>query len=357
MDKFTNFVIGNISNITFTAMDYFILSMNLFLLFFVQKIVIRTDEETRSSTDYTTKIKVLKVISLLFLIVFFASSFLGKKIGVNWSQSYLTMLSTYLINHWINHLFLVKYGYKAVIDDVERYTDNYISQVLRIATSITAFIILFFLLIQIWDKQSWLESGSALVTLGVLLFTTKDFWLEEVMSSLAIHAKGTLNRGCIVELEDGEYYIILESRFIGTRLRNVKTKIEAIVPNKIFVRNIVKIHTIEKENKNENTKNKEWKPTRHSVEFNIGYDCSYESVNEYFETVMAKSSKKCSYIGTYELNLIKNGDYSVTWEILFHLSNPFHIKKSKDTINLYAFNLQKDFGIDLSTPILHTKTN
>lgn len=354
-NKLLNLFKYNLLNAEFNFIDYFTILANLILLFFVDKIIVKKDTHGVVIKDYTLKVRVLRIIGLLFLVVFAASTIFGKQIGATWSQTYLLLLTFYLANHWINNYILILYGDKSSVDNVERYTDNYISQLLRIAVSITTIIILFFTLIQIWNLKELLESGSAFVTLGIILFATKDFWLEEVMSSLAIHAKGTLIRGAIVELEDKEYYIILETKFIGTRLKNLKTKVEAIVPNKIFVRDIVKIHTIEKEKSNNDKKGKDWIPVRHSLLFNIGYDSDYEAVETYFNSVMEDSSKECSHIGTYELNLINNGDHAVTWEILYYISNPFHMKKAKDTINLNAFKKQKEYNIDLSTPITYIK--
>lgn len=261
----------------------------------------------------------------------------------------------YLVNHTINNYILLNYGSTEKVDGEERYTDNYVSQLLRIITSITFFIMSVLILIQIWDLTELLESGSAFVTIGIVLFATKEFWLEEVMSSLTIHAKGKLKRGSIIELEDGEMYVILESNFIGTRLRNLKTKVETVVPNKSFIRNCVKLYTIEKENTAQDKKGKQWKPTKQSISFNIGYNVTYDKVSEYFNDVMEQSIKDCNYIGSYEIILVNNGDHAVTWEILYHLNNPFHIANAKNIINLNAFKLQEKFNIDLSTPLTYSK--
>lgn len=346
-------MLSNIEKLDLGTTDVMTILVNLLLLFFVEKIVVKKDTQGNSIKDYSLKVKILRAVSVIFLGVFAVSSILGSPIGASWSQTYLIIIVSYLANHWVNNFILMKYGDKTDVEGEIRFTDNYVSQLLRIAVSLTSIVFIIFILLQIWGLGELLQSGSAFVTFGFLVFATKEFWLEEMMSSLAIHAKGTLNRGGIVELEDGDCYVILESKFIGTRLRNLKTKIETIVPNKTFVRNIVKIHTIEKD-KNSSEK-KEWRPIRHSIEFNIGYDSSAESVEEYFETVMAQSRKKCNQIGTYEINILNNGDHAVVWEIIYYLNNPYHMKAAKDAINYKANVLQKDFGIDLSTPLTYVK--
>lgn len=343
-------MISNLEKLKLGTTEYITLTLNILLFLFVKRIVLETDSTGKKIGDYSKRIKILRAISLVFFIVFTFSCLFGKKMGAVWSQTYLIMLSSYLVNHWINNIILIKYGDQTEVDGEKRYTDNYISQILRVAIGLTTFVFASLFLIDIWGLNSLLKSGSGLVTIGFLVFATKDFWLEEMMSSLTIHAKGTMKRGSIIELEDGHCYVILETKFIGTRLRNLKTKIETVVPNKTFVRDVVKIHTIETE-----SGKKDWKATKHSIYFNIGYDKSYESVKEFFETVLKESQKKCSSIGSYELNLIDNGDHAVKWEILYVLTNPYHIKPSRDTINLMAFIHQKDFGIDLSTPITYSK--
>jgi len=355
VNNIINTVLDNLEKIEFGFFDYTTLTINILLLFLVHKVVIKLDPLGEELKDYKAKVKVIRLVSFLFLSTFLVFASLGKNIGANWSQSYILILSLYLINHWLNNFMMMKYGEKSKVDDIERYTDNYVSKMLKVATSSTTAIILFFTLIHIWEKENWLESGSAFVTLGIVLFATKDFWLEEVMSSFVIHAKGNLNRGSVIQLEDESLYVILETKFIGTRVRNLKTKIETIVPNKIFVQNITKVLTIEKEKQTEK-KNTDWKPVKQSIIFNIGYNTDYDTVSDYFEEVVNNSRKECSAIGTYEVNIENNGDYAVSWELLYYVNTPFSIKKAKDTLNLNAFKLQKEHNVDLSTPILHSKT-
>ena len=345
-------ILNNFSNFHFTSMDYFTVTLNVILFIFAKHLIVKRDNKNHEVKDYSLKVKILRSLSFFFLIVFAVSMFFGKSISANWSQTYLLIISCYVTNHWINHFFLEKYGTRNKVDDVERLTDNYISSMLNLATSITFIVIGILSIIHIWDLQSWLENGSAILTIVVLLYSTKEYWLYEFLASLTIHAQGKLKRGTVIRIEN-EIYIILETMYIGTRLKNHKTDVEVRFPNKKLIDEPVEILSVEKSNNCEKT---EYKPTKSFIEFNIGYSQrDIDKVFEYFAKVMEESIKLCPAIGSkHSVDIIENGDHAVKWELMYYIENPFQHRSARTTINRKAFELQEEFGIDLSTPITHT---
>jgi hypothetical protein len=348
-------VITNLAKFSLSSMDYFTLTLNIILFVFAKHLIVKRDNRNHEVKDYTLKVKILRSMSFSFLILFTLLVLYGKHLGSIWVQSYLLILSSYIINHWISHFILEKYGDKTTVDDIERITDNYISSMLRLSSMLTFTFIACLSLIHILDLRTWLESGGIFLSLGIIVYTTKDYWLSEVFSSFIIHAQGKFKRGSVIAL-DGEIYILLETTFIGSRLKNHKTDIEIQVPNKTFIDHQVELLSVEKTKKNKTDKT-EWKSTKVFLTFNIGYTTdNFDSIKEYFNKVMECSIKECNSIGAkHTIEVLNNGDHAVEWELMYYLSSPFHHRISKNIVNTNAFKLQKEFMIDLSTPLTHTK--
>jgi hypothetical protein len=348
-------ILNNLSSFNFTSMDYFTLTLNLILFVFAKHLIVKRDNLNHEIKDYSLKVKILRSISFFFLAAFFASMFFVKSISANWVQTYLLIVFCYIANHWLNHFFVEKYGNRSKVDDVERITDNYISSMLTLASSITFIIFAILSVIHIWELKSWLENGSVLLSIGIFIYSTKEFWLYEVLSSFTIHAQGKFKRGSVIRI-DNEIFVILETRYLGTRLKNHKTDIEVRIPNKKLIDEPVELLSIEKSNGNTNEKT-EYKNTRAFIVFNIGYTTNnIETIYEYFNKVMEESIKVCPLIGSkHVVEVVNNGDHAVQWELMYYVGSPFQHRNAHNIINTKAFSLQGEFGICLSTPTTYTK--
>ena len=54
------------------------------------------------------------------------------------------------------------------------------------------------------------------------------------------------------------------------------------------------------------------------------------------------------------ISLKENSNNAVRWRLTYYVERPYRVLKIRDTINLAAYNLQEEFGIDLSTPQLES---
>jgi hypothetical protein len=346
-----------------SSMELFTIAINIIMFIFAKQLITEKDTLNEPIKDYRLKVLALRAMNIIFFLVFTVSYVFDKNIGTNWMQSYLLILGAFTFTHWVNHWILIKYGDHEAVGEEIRVTGNYLSTVLIVSFITTATIFSIVCLINIWEMTDLLQSGSAFVTLGLIVFATKEFWLEEFLSSFVVHAKGRLKRGAVIQLSSGSIYVMLETNFIGSRLKALKTDIEISLPNSYFVRNKVNILSIEKPIKSKDEKNtkkskKEWKAIKQYIHFNIGYSTDDVEVFNYFKSVIEESSKQCnSIMPNYEVNLNNNGDHAVTWELIYIIDNPFHTLTAKNIINLVAFQKQKDFQIELSTPITYTKVD
>jgi hypothetical protein len=349
-----------------SSMELFTIAINIVMFIFAKQLITEKDTLNEPVKDYRVKVIALRVMNVIFFGIFSVSYLFDKSIGTSWMQSYLLILGAYTFTHWVNHWILIKYGDHEAVGGEIKITGNYLSTVLMVSFVTTSTIFSIVCLINIWDMTDLLQSGSAFVTLGIIIFATKEFWLEEFLASFVVHAKGKLKRGAVIQLSSGSLYVMLETNFIGSRLKGLKTDIEISLPNSYFVRNKVNILSIEKLSKSKDEKviqnskktKKEWKPIKQYIHFNIGYSSTYEDVASYFKSVIEESAKQCnSILPNYELNLNNNGDHAVTWEVIYIIDNPFHTLTAKNIVNLVAFQKQKEFDIELGTPITYTKVD
>ena len=96
-------------------------------------------------------------------------------------------------------------------------------------------------------------------------------------------------------------------------------------------------------------------PHKEFVEFNIGYGVDAKVVNDYLIQAYREAKSKCTGLDETRqpiISLKENGNNAVRWRMTYFVSSPRQLLKIRDEINLAAYNLQTEFGIDLSTPTL-----
>jgi hypothetical protein len=349
----------------FSTSDWFGMAVNLFLLIFAKQLISKKDENGNIITHHNLKINILRIVSVILFACYFIGFFFQEKFAESWSQSYLCIITIYFINHKINDWVLSKYGDHKKVNDIIKATNNKVTAPLQLGVSITFSILALFILIEIWGMQNWVQTGSLFLVIGGVLFATKDVWLEEFYSSFVIISNGNYNRGAVISFKNNndilEYFVILQTKFINTRLKNLKTNIETNVSNVSIVKGNIEIisakksHTIIDE---KGKKKEEFIPFCGVIHFKIGYDKSYDDIKNYFKAVIEDSITRCNAISSnYTLNCHENGDHAVTWELIYAVNQPYKILEAKNAVNLSANIKQKEFNISLSTPITHTKIN
>lgn len=347
-----------------TTMDYFTLAVSFLMFVFAKKIIHKTDTSGSLIEHYSHKVTILRSFNVVLFSCYIFSIFFNKTFGEVWSQSYLIILLGLVGSHIINYWVLEKYGDHVTVDEITRFTDNSASKILRVGLIISVVFICIIWLLFIWDLKEQLQNGSVFGIIALLLFTTKEYWMEEVFASFTITSNNRFKRGNIIGFE-GEYkfYVILETKFIGTRLKNLKTDVEVHIPNSKLVRDNVQLYSLDdvvktkKQEENGNKKiKKEFKAIKQYLHFNIGYNSNFDSVDYFFKKVMEDSQKESVAIGkNFSLNINNNGDHAVTWELIYYVQNPYQILNVRNIINLHAFKNQNSCDIDLSTPITHKR--
>jgi hypothetical protein len=349
----------------FSALDYFTIIFSIITFVLAKKLIHKTDVSGNLIDNYSYRVTILRTLNCVLFLCYIVSFLFNKHFSESWSQSYLIVVFGFLSSHLVNHFILEKYGDHVTVDEVTKFTDNHASKNLRVGFLIAVSFISLVSLLFVWDLKHFLENGSVPAIIGIILFATKEYWLEEVFASFTITSDPRFKRGHVIRIKEnntGKFYIILETKFIGTRLKELKTDVEIHIANSILVRDYVELYSIEdtiKVKKDEATSKKskkEFKSFKQFIHFNIGYSSNHDTITHFFNKVMEESQKNCSAIGkTFNVNLNNNGDHAVVWELVYYVQNPFQILNAKNVINLEAFKQQIPCDVDLSTPLTHKK--
>ena len=78
-------------------------------------------------------------------------------------------------------------------------------------------------------------------------------------------------------------------------------------------------------------------------------------MNNYLNLAYQEAKKNCTGLDEDRspiISLKENANNAVRWRMTYFVSSPRQLLKIRDEINLAAYNLQSEFGIDLSTPTL-----
>ena len=80
-----------------------------------------------------------------------------------------------------------------------------------------------------------------------------------------------------------------------------------------------------------------------------------ETVRAYLSAVynsVSESSSSLDSLREPNITIIENGNNAVIWRLTYVLERPYQLLMVRNAVNLAAYDLQDDFGIQLSTPQL-----
>jgi small-conductance mechanosensitive channel len=192
-----------------------------------------------------------------------------------------------------------------------------------------------------------LETTGALGFLAVLMFTTKDYWLGDFLSGILIVSNNSVKRGDVISIPDMDIMgIVMEIGGLQTRIRDLVQGHDIEVPNTSIL-----------SNRTDFFKLNHGGPLKDFVDFNISYGIDTEIINNYLQKVYDTAKENIDGLNETRkpiISLKENSNNAVRWRLTYYVERPYRVLKIRDTINLAAYNLQKEFGIDLSTPQLES---
>jgi hypothetical protein len=333
----------------FIMVDYFTFFVSFLILIFAHKIFPSKKITGKSDKYYKKKIKYLRVVSLILITFYLLNIFNGFDFLASVSQSFLTVITGIGVYHWVSFIIVEKYG-----DESKKIAGikecNYVTQLITMSLLILISLLTFITLLNSWNMNSALETTSAFGILALLFFSTKDYWVDSVISAFIILINGHIPRGSLIKIpSDNILGIIQAVTFSHTVIKDLSCEKTIFIPTSHL-----------RTEKYEILANDDITSIKDFIDFKIGYGTDITIIRDFFESVFAKVKKdKNGKTGidfdlSFSLRNLSNGDHAVVWRFFYTLRQPRNILKARDAVNKAAYELQ-DSNIQLSTPISHTQ--
>ncbi|MBL68835.1 MAG: hypothetical protein CMO74_10380 [Verrucomicrobiales bacterium] len=267
--------------------------------------------------------------------------------AVEFSQSLLLVLATYLLIHLTEALLLHKYGREVSVEDFTRRVETQTSKTLELVAVTTLLIIACVVLINIWGFKSWLEATSVLGFIALLFFLTREHWVGDFLSGIMIISAGRIERGDVVRIPGENILgIVLRTRGLHTIIRDLATGHDIQLPNTAILNQRVDVLRTDLE-----------RGVRDYVEFKIGYQATADEARDFLTATWKAACERSTAINDgkpCKVTLKECGDHGTTWRLAYTPGNIHNILHCQDTIREAALRLQtKRETISLSTPVTH----
>ncbi|WP_395377821.1 hypothetical protein [Marinicella sp. W31] len=300
------------------------------------------------------RIKWLRIINLMLLAVYLIDWTIKYYLTENFSsvffkqisQTGLVLLLMYLFVQFSHAWSISRYGKERNFNNETIKSRTYQSEMTYILVLVISVIVSILLLINIWNVTSWLQATGVIGGLLVVLFATKEAWAHDAVNGLILLYNGEVVPGVVCRIE--EMNILAVTRKVSltqTVFLDVIQKHNIIVPNS-KLRNC-KIEALNKPGTSH------WNDY---VEFNIGYETPSETVEAFIAAVWLRA---CEFENALDeekqpkIVLINTGDHAIQWRINYPVSSVYRIKQVRYALMRAAFDLQKEFGLSLATPLTH----
>ena len=272
MEEFTKLILERVS--TFETLDYFTLAVNL-LLFVLSRPMAQKYSEIKDEDRSRARLKVLHFLNFsLFLCYLLAVSF---KIDVakQVSQSFLVVLATFLLIHFIEVFLQAKYGKKLEIEGFTRNVDTHTSKTLELFCAIVILVITIVFLINLWGLESWMQKTSVLGFIALFCFATKEYWVGDFLSGIFIIGQGRVMRGDVIRVPNEDVFgIVLQTKGLQTIVRDMIRRHDVVLPNALLLRNRVDILHSESS-----------RGVRDYIDFKLGYGIDSKKITDFLREV------------------------------------------------------------------------
>lgn len=333
--------------LVFVGVDYFTFFVSLVILAFAHRIFPSKHITGLEDKNHQKKIRYLRYVSAILIVFYITNLYVGLEFLANISQTFLTVLTGFVVYHWLGYVIIAKYG-----DESKKITGfkerNYVTQLMTMTLLILTVLLTFITLLNIWGMNSALETTSAFGILAFLLFSTKDYWVDSVISAFIVLMNGNIPRGALIKIQsDNILGIVEEINFSHTRIRDLACEKNIFIPTSHL-----------RTEKYEILANDNITSIKDYIDFKIGYGTDINLIENFFELVFNKvQNDKNGKTGidferNFSVKNFSNDDHAVIWRFFFTLKQPRNILKARDAINRAAYELQDDF-IQLSTPFTH----
>ncbi|TQV89607.1 mechanosensitive ion channel domain-containing protein [Aliikangiella coralliicola] len=340
-----------LGKLPFQLLDYLVISLNLLIFLFAKFIIKISPKATYFSTTNNRMLGLRAINLALFSIYMFAA---GVEIIFDQpishlqqiSQTGLTVLVAYIIQHYVQGWVVYRFGKAKEIDGVTYHGESYASEIIGLIGLVLVSSFAILVIINIWELNEWLQATSVIGGILLILFASKEYFLGDMISGLIMHYNHSVEAGSVIRVKELDTIgVVLQITLSQTIIRDLVQKHEVTIPNS-KLRNST-VETISNCGKN---------GFREFLDFKIGYDQPSEKVQTFLEKVWEQAAAKEAGINIDakpKIVVIENGDHAVTWRLLFYIKNPYRLLDSRNTMQTIAFELSHQENIGLNTPVTH----
>lgn len=340
-----------LEQLPFQLLDYIVISLNLLIFLFARFIINRSSKTKDSSTAHNRLLGLRAINLVLFCIYAFAGIFeIAFTIDISHlqqiSQTGLTILISYIVLHYVQDWIISRFGKEKDIDGEKFRGESYASEIIGLIGLVLVSSIAFLIIINIWELNSWLQATSVIGGVLLILFASKDYFLDDMISGLIMHYNHSVEAGSVIRVK--EYSItgvVMQITLSQTIIRDLVQKHEITMTNS-KLRNAT-VETISNSSKN---------GFRDYLDFKIGYQEKPLSVETFLQQVWQRSTESEAGLNSEtkpKIVVVENGDHAVTWRLLYYVKNPYRILDAKNIIQTIAFELSQQQKMGLNTPMTH----
>ncbi len=332
-------------------LDYFVFSLNI--LIFVFSRVIVEFLPSRSNSDVAKRLWSLRFINLFlfasfFLVVLLSPyiKFVDLSILKKLSGTGITLLVSFLLVHFIQIMLVRRYGRSREIEGTEYRTQTYQSEGFGLLVFIAAIIMVFLIILNIWNMTDWLKATSVLGGLLLVLFATKDVWVPDNINGLMLLYNGNIEPGSLIRIKELDILaVVMQITLTQTVLKDLVQRNQIVLPNTRLRNAKVEVMT---------------KATSNGLiqysEFKISYGHTVEEVEAMLLSIWQKACDDCKSINVEKeakFKVFNNGDHAVTWHLLYYVSNVYRLTDVQYAVQKAAYEVSLETGITLQTPLTH----
>lgn len=340
LEQLSNFILQY-----FSFFDLGVLSINLLILLFAKSLVelypYQMDEKS-----VLARVWMIRFTCFVLMIAFATALILEITIAHQISQTALTIFGAYITIHVGQAWSTNKYGREREVDEQLIRSDTITSESISMILFVLVFAFALLVILNIWDLKSWLQTTSVLGGLLIAIFTTKDYWLGDIISSFMLLRNEQIQPGAVIKVDSMQLLGVIKMISLSqTIVKDLVQKHDIIIPNTLLRQSKLEILTSSTE-----------RGLPDYVDFKIGYGVATDVVETFLEQVWDQACNDISAINAEvkpRIQLIENGDHAVTWRLFYNVKNVFNLIGTRNGINKTAYQLSLEENLPLNTPLTY----
>jgi len=327
-----------------------------------------------------TKVTMFRTLNVVFMFLHILDLLLGgsnpvfEDIFIHIAGSMGTIYLSILVFNIVSYFSRQKFGNIKKLDDKEVHIDSYNSRLVDLFLIVFTVFLDFYILIQIWNWDSMLETTGLFGVLLGFLALTNQIWAPDLFYGMVVLNSQQIEDGDVIQLNDDPHeYIINKITFIYTILLDVRNNHRTMIRNSKMME--MKIDNLSKRASSEGL--------RFSLTYKIGYPniCSTEArpdrerqfgefqakINSMFgavngEMVTRNSTVRVNANYPLEWHLTTTGDHALEYTLYYSLESLPNTKvtrtirnflvASHHVINEEVYKQSILYGVDLATPFV-----